>query len=328
MTLTRRAVLSLLAAGAAGFAAVPAHAASTDFQTWLKALRKEAQGKGISARTLDLALADVAPIPKVLELDRHQPEFTLTFDAYVAKVVNAARIQTGRERLAEHRGLLDRIAQQYGVPQRFIVALWAIESDFGRITGNFLIVPALATLAYDGRRSSFFRGELLLALKIVDQGHISAREMRGSWAGAMGQNQFMPSSFLSYAVDYDGDGRRDIWGSLPDVFASIANYLARVGWRRGESWGQPVSLPPILDRSLIDHRSVRKPIADWTALGVRPLADRPVAPREEPVGIVQPGGAAGPTYLVGANYRALLRWNNSTYFATAVGYIADGLGDR
>lgn len=328
MTLSRRVLMSLLAAAGGALAIPPAGANTMDFQTWLKGLRKEAQTKGISARTLDLALADVAPIPKVLELDRHQPEFTLTFDEYIAKVVNAARIQTGRERLAEHRGLLERIAQQFGVPARFIIALWAIESDFGRITGNFLIVPALATLAYDGRRSSFFRGELLLALKILEQGHIAPREMRGSWAGAMGQNQFMPSSFLSYAVDFDGDGRRDIWTSLPDIFASIANYLSRVGWRRAESWGQPVSLPPNFDRALIDHRSVKKPIADWAALGVRPLADRPVGAREDSISLLQPGGAAGPTYLVGANYRALLRWNNSTYFATAVGYIADGVSDR
>jgi membrane-bound lytic murein transglycosylase B len=242
----------------------------------------------------------------------------------MARVVPQARIDGGRAQLRDNAELLAKVEARYGVPPRFIVALWAVESDFGRITGNFPTIAALATLAYDGRRAAFFREELFQAIRIVDKGHVRPQDMRGSWAGAMGQNQFMPSSYLAYAIDFDGDGRADIWGSRADVFASTANYLAKVGWRRDETWGRLVRLPEGFDRGLIDHAKVQRPAAEWRALGVR-LTDGRAIPDDHrsAASLVQPGGADGPTYLVYENYRALLRWNRSLYFATAVGHLAD-----
>jgi membrane-bound lytic murein transglycosylase B len=304
-----------------------ARAADQEFGAWLQAFRKEAIGKGIPAAVVDQSLAGVAPIPRVLELDRRQPETTLTFDEYITRVVNGARVETGRARLQEHRELLGRVGMAYGVQPRFIVSLWGIETDFGRITGNFSIISALATLAYDGRRSAFFREELLNALRIVARGHIAAPELRGSWAGAMGQSQFMPSSYLAYAVDFDGDGRADIWNTRADVFASAANYLAKVGWRGDETWGREVRVPAGFDRALVDHNKVRKPISDWQSLGVRRTDGGDLPARDLEASVIQPGGSDGPSFLIYNNYRVLLRWNRSLYFATAVGFLADRIGE-
>src|SRR5713101_8484000 len=240
----------------------PAAANQADFASFLVGVRQDALAAGIKPATLDRALNGLQPIPRVLELDRKQPERVLTFTEYMGRVVTPARIETARHRLAENRSLLNEIGAKYGVQPRFIVALWGIESDFGRLTGGFHIVGALATLAYDGRRSAFFRKELINALKILDHGDIAPEAMVGSWAGAMGQSQFMPSSYLSYAVNWRGDGRRDIWNRKEDVFASIANYLARVGWRGDQNWGREVRLPPGFDRSLAGVDAV-KPLAEW-----------------------------------------------------------------
>jgi len=201
-----------------------------EFQAWLGGVKKEAREQGISQKTIDDAFAAVSHDPRVIQLDRKQPETKLTLEEYLAKTVTEPRISQGRELLAENRSLLDEISAKYGVPPQYIIALWAIETSYGNNTGGFSIIESLATLAYDGRRSEYFRGELMKALKIIDQGHIAAYDMEGSWAGAMGQCQFMPSSFLAYAVDYDGDGKRDIWNTQADVFASIANYLHSSGW--------------------------------------------------------------------------------------------------
>ena len=200
---------------------------SGDFATWLAALRQEANGRGIASATLDEAFADIRLIPRVIELDRNQPEFKLTFRQYMDRVVPAKRVNKGRQKFAENKDLLSKVGQRYKVQPRFVVALWGIETDFGRISGGFKVIPALTTLAFDGRRSRYFRGELMHALSIIDDGHITADKMMGSWAGAMGQSQFMPSSFVHHAVDFNGDGRRDIWTTKADVFASAANYLAR-----------------------------------------------------------------------------------------------------
>ncbi|HSK40595.1 MAG TPA: lytic murein transglycosylase, partial [Arenibaculum sp.] len=214
--------------------------AATDFAAWVGDLRREAVGRGISTCVLDAALHGVAPLPRVIELDRKQPERTITFARYLDRVVTPARVRRGRALHAEHRALLEEIGHRYGVQPRFIVALWGIETDFGRNTGGFDVIAALATLAYDGRRSAYFRSELLDALEILEQGHVRPEAMKGSWAGAMGQCQFMPSSFRRYAVDADGDGRRDIWSTLPDVFASTANYLGQAGWNPRYTWGREV----------------------------------------------------------------------------------------
>jgi membrane-bound lytic murein transglycosylase B len=267
----------------------------------------------------------VKPIPRVIELDRRQPEFTLTFAQYMKRVVTDRRVAKGRERLRQHRDLLNEVAQKYGVQPRFIVALWGIETDFGRITGGFPVLSALATLAHDGRRSAFFRKELLLALKIVDGGHIRAADMKGSWAGAMGQNQFMPSSFHAFAVDHDGDGRKDIWTNLPDVFASIANYLSGSGWRVDQTWGRAVSLPAGMTRGEIGRKK-RQLISAWQARGVRRTDGSDLPTRDLMAAIVAPQrGALAPAFLVYNNYNVILKWNRSDYFATAVGRLADRL---
>ena len=224
---------------AAALLVAPA-SADERFSAWLAELRAEALERGISAETLDAALTGIEPIPRIIELDRDQPEFKLTFAEYLERVVPQARIDRARARLEENRNLLGATATKYRVQPRFIVALWGIESDFGRNTGGFPVVSALATLAFDGRRSAYFRTELLNALEILDAGHIAPERMTGSWAGAMGQGQFMPTTFVGFAVDADGDGRRDIWDTRADVFASIANYLAGLDWHDDQTWGREV----------------------------------------------------------------------------------------
>jgi len=308
--------------------ALPAAAAESGaFDAWLSALRAEAAGRGISAPVLDAALADVAPIPRVLELDRRQPEFTLSFAEYLERVVPDRRVRQGQRLLAQHRDLLESVAARYHVQPRFIVALWGVETDFGRLTGGFPVLGALATLAWEGRRRAFFRGELLDALQILEEGHVTAAAMQGSWAGAMGQPQFMPSSFRRFAEDFDGDGRRDIWGTRADVFASAANYLARSGWRDDQTWGRQVRLPRGFDRSLLGLETERR-LSEWQALGVRRADGRALPTRDLPASLVQPGGDTGPVYAVYGNYRVLMRWNRSTYFATAVGVLSDRIGGR
>lgn len=304
-------------------------AATESFDQWLVGVRAEAKGRGVSDNTLDAAFAGVAPIPRVIELDRNQPEFRLKFDEYMARVVNQNRIDTGRRLLDEHADLLDKIAAKYGVQKRFIVALWGIETDFGRITGGFPVIASLATLAYDGRRSTFFRKELMLALDILEQGHISPVEMKGSWAGAMGQNQFMPSSFHRFAVDYNGDGHKDIWNSLPDVFASIARYLSGSGWRDDMTWGREVVLPNGFDRTLIGGKVI-KPLPEWEALGVRREGGGGLPGRELNAGIVEVTERSGRArhFAVYEDFEVILKWNRSTYFAIAVGTLADALDAR
>lgn len=327
--LTRRRVL--LAAMACGFlpfaplsAPLSAHAADErdGFDAWLRDVRAEALAKGLKEATLDAALKDLRPIAKVIELDQRQPEGTMTFRQYLEKVVNKIRIDQGRKKFAEHRGLLGEISDHYRVQPQFILALWGIESDFGAGSGGFAVIGALATLAWAGNRQGFFRGELMAALKILDLGHIPAKEMRGSWAGAMGQSQFMPSTYLAHAVDYTGHGQPDIWRNTADVFASIANYLANLGWDHTVGWGEAVWLPDGFDSSLITGKAL-KPVADWQALGVRTLSGEALHfPRIEGA-VVRPGGPEGPCYMTYGNYRALLKWNRSHYFATAVSCLAD-----
>ncbi|MBF0305027.1 MAG: lytic murein transglycosylase [Alphaproteobacteria bacterium] len=302
-------------------------AASKDFADWLTTLRGEARAEGVSARTVEAALTGITPIPKVLELDRKQPESTLSFQQYMERVVNPGRIDKGRHELARHRAVLEAVATRYGVQPRFVVALWAVETDFGRITGGFPVVQALATLAYDGRRSAFFRGELMHALKIIDEGHITAEKMIGSWAGAMGQCQFMPSSFRRHAQDWNGDGRRDIWGTVDDVFASAANYLGTSGWKGDEGWGRAVRLPDDLDPGLIGLET-RKPVAVWAALGVTGADGKKLPDTGLSGSVIRAEGGKGPAFLVFENYRTILKWNRSTYFALAVGHLADALVSR
>jgi membrane-bound lytic murein transglycosylase B len=316
-----RILLSLLLAAAF---AVPA-AAQEDFAAWLAAFRAEAIQKGVPAPVIEVALDGIKPLPRVVELDRKQPETTITFSQYLANTVSDARVQRGRELLVEHRASLQRISAQYDIAPRTIVALWAMESNYGAMQGNFKVVEALATLAYEGRRAAFFRGELIEALKILAEGHIRADAMRGSWAGAMGQVQFMPSTFRKWAADGDGDGRRDIWRSTADVFASSANFLRGLGWKPGEGWGCEVRLPASFERSAIGP-DTRRSVESWRALGVRRLDGGSLPSLAGETAIIQPDGPGTRAFLVADNFRAVMKWNRSTYFATAVGLLSDRIG--
>ncbi len=290
------------------------------FQEWLEGVRKEARAAGVSQKILDQAFRDVKPIPRIIELDRSQPEFKLTLEEYLDRVVSGKTVWDGRRLYREHRNLLKKISDQYGVEPQYIIALWGIETRYGKITGGYPVIASLATLAYDGRRSAFFRSELIRALKILEEGHISPENMDGSWAGAMGQVQFMPSSFVTYAVDYDRDGRRDIWDNLPDALASAANYLARSGWRKDQGWGGEVSLPAGFKTELVDA-GTRKTLKEWRQMGVSGdgVAGKPALSTY----LVRPNRTGGPTYLAYPNYRVILKWNRSNYFAVAVGTLAD-----
>ena len=297
------------------------------FLEWLEGVRMEARTQGISDAILDKSLANTAPIPRIIELDRNQPESTITFTNYINRIVNATRVRIGRAKLDAHRKILDQVGQEFGVQPRFIVALWGIETNFGQFTGGFSVVDALATLAYDGRRSAYFRGELMKAFKILEEGHIAPEDMKGSWAGAMGQSQFMPSSFLAYARDHDGDGAKDIWNTQADVFASAANYLKNVGWNDDLTWGREVRLPPGFDASLAALDVVKK-IGDWQQLGVRRTDGADLPARTIDASIILPGGQGQPAFMIYDNYRATLRWNRSHYFATAVGLLSDRIAYR
>ncbi len=297
------------------------------FATWLVALRAEARERGVRDEILERAFRGVAPIPRVIELDRSQPEFTLTFQQYLDRVVPRARVNKGREKLAENRALLERVAKRFHVQPRFIVALWGIETDFGRLGGSFSVIASLATLAFDGRRSAFFRKELLDALTILEEGHIAPEDMKGSWAGAMGQNQFMPSSFVGYAVDFDGDGRRDIWQTRADVFASAANYLASQGWRDDRTWGRRVRLPEGFDFAAAGPKVV-KALGHWQRLGVRRAEGGDLPSRQLEASLALPDGEGGPAFLVYSNFETILKWNRSTFFAIAVGQLADRISGR
>ncbi len=304
-----------------------ARAPDADFQIWLAGLRAEASTKGISQATLDAALSGLAPLSRVIELDRKQPEFTLSFSQYMSRVVPAARIRKGRLKLEENKAQLQRIGRRFGVQPRFIVAFWGIETDFGRHAGGFSVIRALATLAFDGRRSRFFRRQLIHALHILEEGHITPRLMKGSWAGAMGQFQFMPSSFRSFAVDGDGDGRKDIWNNKADAFASAANYLARSGWKGDQTWGRAVRLPADFDTRLAGLK-IRKPLGEWQKLGLRRAGGGDLPKRQLNASLVLAGGPGGPAYLAYNNYRVTLKWNRSTFFALAVGTLAERVARR
>ncbi len=293
---------------------------SESFQGFLMELRAEARRAGIAPATIDRAFAGVVPNQKVLEKDRHQPEFTMTWSRYQELVITDKRIANGRDAVAANRALFQRVQQRYGVSTGVIAGIWGLESSFGTGMGDFRVVEALATLAWEGRRASFFRGELMAALKILDHGDVAPGAMLGSYAGAMGQPQFMPTSYLRYAVDFEGHGRRDIWTSTPDVLASIANYLAQSGWRGGQTWGQAVIAPPGLQ---VEGREAKRPLSEWAQAGVRPLEGRWVATGDTPTGLVAPDGAGGETFAVFGNFAAIRRYNPSDYYALAVGLIGD-----
>lgn len=293
------------------------------FAQWRTQFRDTVLAAGISSATFDSAMAGVQPIARIIELDHAQPETKLAFSEYVRRLDSAQRRAGVRQHMADDRDLLVRVGRRFHVQPRFIVALWGIETDFGKFPGTYPVIAALATLAYDGRRSELFSRELIAALRIVQRDGIPPSQLRGSWAGAMGQCQFMPSSFLAYAVSFGGNGRPDIWSDRADVFASIANYLAKLGWSDRETWGRYVRAPANLPQDLVGLGTTRS-LHDWERLGVRRADGGHLPAAALRASLLMPEGPGGPTLLVYSNFRTLLRWNNSQAFATSVGLLAEG----
>jgi membrane-bound lytic murein transglycosylase B len=328
------AVAGTLLAAPLGAQQAPAADTRPSFSDFLDGIRRDALARGIRAETIDRALAGVEePQASVIDRDRSQAEMVLPLDQYVREHLTGKVLRRAREQFTHHRKLLEEVSRRYGVASRMIVAVWGIESNFGRFSGVRPTIPALATLAWDPRRATFFRTELLNALEILDRGDIDLARLRGSWAGAMGQTQFMPSAYLAYAQDFDGDGRRDIWSSPGDVFASIANYLKAHGWENGERWGREVRLPPAAARRVaadVARRNgtcqatrdmtVARPLAAWKALGLRLANGRPLPAASLDASLVSGGSRA---FLVYRNYDALLEYNCAHAYAITVGLLAD-----
>ena len=307
-------------------AATPAPAESGEatqsqkFAQWVAEFSTFARASGIDEATLHSAFDSVRLVPRVIQLDQSQPEFTRTVWDYLDSAVSPQRIARGQDKLLQLRPQSDGLKARYGVPTEILVAIWGMESNYGGYGGDIPTIDALATLGFEGRREAWARGQLLAALRILQNGDITRAQMIGSWAGAMGQTQFLPSNFLAYAVDADGDGRRDIWGSIPDVMASTANFLASSGWKAGQPWGLEVALPPGFDSARADD-AVRLPASAWASEGVQSMDGTPL-PALTDSSILLPAGARGPAFLVGANFRTILRYNNSTSYALAVSLLA------
>lgn len=296
------------------------------FAPFIEQLKQQAIAEGLAPETVERGFADVYFLERAVQSDRGQPEFKLTLSQYLQKSLTPAKIKKAREMYQQYQPLLTRIGSEYGVQPQYIVALWGSESSFGRYTGNEDVISALSTLAFEGRRQAFFTKQVMAALKIQQQGHIAPELMKGSWAGAMGQCQFMPTSFLTYAADGDGDGHKDIWNNVADVFASTANYLATEGWNDQQSWGMKVRLPAGLSPALAGTKTEQgKTVAKWQALGVR-LADGAALPHpQRKAWLVIPDDDSAQAMLVYNNYRTLMHWNRSYYFATSVGMLADAI---
>jgi membrane-bound lytic murein transglycosylase B len=290
---------------------------------WLSTFKDRALAAGISSATLD-ALEGAEYLPKVVRNDRHQNEFTKTIWDYLDTAVSADRIAHGLKALKTQGDTLVRIEATYGVDAEVVAAIWGLESAYGAVRGDIPTLHALATLAYDGRRGAFFEGELIAALKILQLGDASAATLRGSWAGAMGHTQFMPSSWHAFAVDFTADGKRDIWGDDPtDALASTAAYLAGKGWVKGAPWGAEITLPPGFNYDLTTER-VKKPVADWQAMGVR-LADGTDLPNHGPASVLLPGGHKGAAFLIFQNFHVIETYNTADAYVIAVGHLADRL---
>ena len=302
--------------------ALPVYADENGFSECIARMKSQARLEGISAGTVQQVLSKVKQLPRIIELDRRQPEFTQTFANYFTARINEERIQRGRDLFTKHRALLNRIQHESGIPAQYLVSFWGLETSYGGHFGDWSVLDSLATLACDTRRSTFFTQELLNALRIVEAGDITAERMVGSWAGAMGHMQFMPSTFLRYAKDVDGDGRRDLWGSIPDAMGSAANFLQQLGWVPGLSWGQEVLLPRSFDYSLAGRDQMLS-LAEWSKLGVTTVSRAPLTPATQKAALIVPSGYQGPAFLVTRNFYVIMRWNRSEFYALSVGHLAD-----
>lgn len=296
------------------------------FPAYVEQLKAQARAKGISDATLNLAFANIHFVDRVIQSDRNQLEKKVTLDDYLAKVLTPSKIEQGKEIYQRYQPQLSQVTARYGVPERYIVALWGMESGFGKIQGKEDVISALSTLAFEGRREAFFTKELIAALQIIQQGRVDDPQLKGSWAGAMGQSQFMPSSFLTYGADGDGDGKIDIWNNIDDVFASTANYLSTEGWKPGIGWGQEAQLPVGFNIALAGLKDNQaKTVRQWQQLGVIPIAGMNVANPDLRAWVIVPDDVQGRAFLVYDNFRTIMHWNRSYYFAISIGMMADSI---
>jgi membrane-bound lytic murein transglycosylase B len=299
---------------------------AADFADWLHTFKQEAKAADISAKTIKATFKNAKYLPRVIVLDRGQPEFITPFLSYIEKRVTPSKIAHGRAMLAQHEVLLNKIEAQYGIPKEILVSFWGLETSYGGDKGSFGLPSSLMTLAYEGRRAEFFRGQLLDTMRIVDAGHNNIAGMRGSWAGAMGHMQFMPSTMLKHGVDADGDGKINIWNSLPDAFASAANYLANTGWRKDEPAALEVKLPENFDYSLA-HYNHRKSVVEWSKLDVLDMENKALPNFDnaalENAAIVLPQGWQGPAFMVFGNFDVIMDWNRSVNYALSVAHLAN-----
>jgi membrane-bound lytic murein transglycosylase B len=306
------------------------------FALYVKELKAEAIVKGFDKALVEDSFSNVKFHKRAVKADRSQPENVETLDTYLPKRVPKWKVDKARSLYKKHHKLLNKVAYEYSVQPRFIVALWGLETNFGSFTGGYNVISALSTLAYEGRREAFFKKQLMAALTILDEGHIKINDMKGSWAGAMGQNQFMPTSFLSYAVDGDGDGKKDIWQNQTDIFASMANYLQKEGWNDELTWGRQVKLPKDFDLSLAIPKNTgsrknwlkawantEKTLSQWQALGVRRVDGTNLPKVDIKAALVFPDDENGRVYLAYDNYKSLMHWNLSYYFVSSVGHLSD-----
>lgn len=296
--------------------------AEDSFSNWKLSLKPQMLKQGAPESLVDEIIDSLTYLPKVIKLDRRQPEGTMTHEEYLTKVIPEWKVKRARKEYKKNLTLLQNAAQKTGVPAHYIVSLWGKETNFGTVTGNYSVPSSLATLAFDGRRAKFFHRELMAAVKILAEGHIKLRDMKGSWAGAMGNCQFMPTSFLESAVDGNNDGKKDIWTDKEDIFASMGNYLARYGWDEKKTWGRQVKLSKPFSHYTLGKKGKRK-LTDWQSQGVRRMNGNSLPDVELDAYLIAPGGEKGRIYLVYPNFDIIMRWNRSHYFATGVGYLAD-----
>ncbi|MGE9549993.1 lytic murein transglycosylase [Erwinia amylovora] len=297
-----------------------------EFPGYVEQLKQQARQQGIDQLTIDAAFTNVHFVDHIISSDRNQLEKKVTLSDYLTRVLPQWKIQQARENDQRYQSELMTVSHQYGVQSQYIVALWAMESSFGKIQGKEDVVSALSTLAFEGRREAFFTRELMASLQIIQQQHITADQMKGSWAGAMGQNQFMPSSFLRYGADGDGDGKIDIWTNVDDVFASTANYLAKEGWKPGQSWGREVNLPADFVPELAGLKDAQvKTVGEWQKLGIRLSSDAAQPDPSQRAWIIMPDDVPGRAFMVYDNFRTIMHWNRSYYFAISIGMMADAI---
>ena len=299
----------------------PAFAQSGDYRDCLQTIKTEAMRQGVPGGIADKAFQGLTPDQKVIDLDSRQPEFSLTYGKYVGNTVTADRIVKGQQRMAQHRALLDALQAEYGIPPQYIMAFWGIETNYGSFMGDFRVVRSVSTLACMTKRTAFFSNETVQALRILNMNHMTSGEMRGSWAGAMGNMQFMPSTFTKWAVDRDGNGKIDIWNSLPDAFASAANFLRGIGFKPGLPSSEEVVLPNGFPLDQADS-SVEKPVRAWAAMGIKKAGGAALPAVDDAASILLPAGFRGPAFIIYPNFKAVMNWNRSTLYALSVGILA------